>query len=97
MLTKKYFAISEVCDICLLAPHRLRYIDKTDKNISIVKIRGRRYYTKENIEYLLANYSERKTSFQEQQDDWTEKQSILARIDSLLNKFQLLSEGMRPQ
>ncbi len=57
MLTKKYFSISEACDMCALAPHKLRYIDKIDKNISIVKIRGRRYYTLENMNYLVNKYS----------------------------------------
>lgn len=57
MLTRKYFSISEACDMCALAPHKLRYIDKSDKKISIVKIRGRRYYTIENIEYLIKTYS----------------------------------------
>lgn len=57
MLTKKYFSISEACDMCSLAPHKLRYIDKIDKKMSIVKIRGRRYYTMENIDYLIKTYS----------------------------------------
>ena len=58
MLTKKYFSISEACDMCALAPHKLRYIDKIDKKMSIVKIRGRRYYTMENINYLIKKYSD---------------------------------------
>jgi DNA-binding transcriptional MerR regulator len=57
MLTKKYFSISEAGNMCALPAHKLRYIDKTDKNISIIKIRGRRYYTKENLHYLVKNYS----------------------------------------
>lgn len=44
--------------MCALAPHKLRYIDKIDKKISIVKIRGRRYYTMENINYLIKAYSD---------------------------------------
>lgn len=58
MLTKKYFSISEACNMCALAPHKLRYIDKIDKKMSIVKIRGRRYYTMENINYLIKTYSD---------------------------------------
>jgi DNA-binding transcriptional MerR regulator len=58
MLTKKYFSITEAGNMCALPAHKLRYIDKTDKNISIVKIRGRRYYTKENLLYLIKHYSD---------------------------------------
>lgn len=57
MLTKKYFSIAEVVKMSGLAAHRLRYIEKSDPNIKIVQIRERRYYTKDNIDYIKTTYS----------------------------------------
>jgi DNA-binding transcriptional MerR regulator len=54
---KKYFSIMEVSKITGLLQHRLRYIEKTDPNLDVNKIRGRRYYTKENIDYINNIYS----------------------------------------
>jgi len=94
MLTKKYFSISEACDMCALAPHKLRYIDKNDEKISIVKIRGRRYYTLENINYLIKTYSH--IDQQSATDNInrlaiTNKQ-FLERIDQLIKNFQSLAK-----
>ena len=79
MLTKKYFSISEACDMCSLAPHKLRYIDKIDKKMSIVKIRGRRYYTLENINYLIQTYSDIKEPIIKQPSIKIENKEIIDR------------------
>jgi hypothetical protein len=98
MLSKKYFSITEASDMRALAAHKLRYIDKTDQNISIVKIRGRRYYTMDNIEYLVEKYSDidlpiiNKT-FQPSSDTQTDHQ-FRARIDQLLNNFNDLAKHL---
>lgn len=104
MLTKKYFSISEACDMCALAPHKLRYIDKSDRKISIVKIRGRRYYTIENIDYLIKTYShldkpnignieieQQSTTNNINRLEKTNKQFI-ERIDQLIKNFQSLAK-----
>lgn len=104
MLTKKYFSISETCDMCAVAPHKLRYIDKSDKKISIIKIRGRRYYTLENINYLIKTYSHLDKLNTENIE--TNKQGVvnninstiqineqlLKRIDQLIKSFQSLAK-----
>lgn len=104
MLTKKYFSISEACDMCALAPHKLRYIDKSDEKISIIKIRGRRYYTLENINYLIKTYSHLDKPNTENIE--TNKQGVvnninstmqineqlLERIDQLIKSFQSLAK-----
>lgn len=104
MLTKKYFSISEACDMCGLAPHKLRYIDKSDKKISIVKIRGRRYYTIENIDYIIKTYSHLdqtnminiEIGSQERLSDINNTVQInkqfLERIDQLIKNFKSLEK-----
>jgi hypothetical protein len=53
---KKYFSIAEVSEITGLSTHKLRYVEKSDRNLSIIKMRGRRYYTKDTINYLKQSY-----------------------------------------
>ena len=90
MLTKKYFSISEACDMCALAPHKLRYIDKIDKKMSIVKIRGRRYYTLENINYLIQTYSDIKEPINKQPSIKIENTEIIdQKADNLNNTPQI--------
>ena len=90
MLTKKYFSISEACDMCALAPHKLRYIDKIDKKMSIVKIRGRRYYTVENINYLIHTYSDIKEPINKQPSIKIENAEILdQKAENLNNTSQI--------
>lgn len=50
--TKKYFSLAEVLDITGLSAHKLRYIEKTTSNIKVIKIRGRRYYTENDIKFI---------------------------------------------
>lgn len=90
MLTKKYFSISEACNMCALAPHKLRYIDKIDKKMSIVKIRGRRYYTLENINYLIQTYSDIKEPINKQPSIKIENAEIIdQKADNLNNTSQI--------
>ncbi|MEM6339329.1 MAG: hypothetical protein AAF673_05355 [Pseudomonadota bacterium] len=89
MLTKKYFSISEACDMCSLAPHKLRYIDKIDKKMSIVKIRGRRYYTLENINYLIQTYSDIKEPIIKQPSIKIENTEIIDRKPANPNNNQI--------
>ena len=86
MLTKKYFSISEACDMCALAPHKLRYIDKIDKKMSIVKIRGRRYYNLENINYLIQTYSDIKEPIIKKSSIRIENTEIIDRKPANFNK-----------
>ena len=53
---KKYFSITEVAELTGLSTHKLRYVEKYDRNLSIIKMRGRRYYTKDTINYLKQSY-----------------------------------------
>lgn len=99
-MTKKYFSISEICRLCQLPLHKLRYIEKTDKNFTVTKIRNRRYYTQQNIQYLLSHYTQLNLSTDLSKIDTASitKEStyhlnntqLLKQIDQLLNKFSNL-------
>ena len=91
MLTKKYFTIAEVSEISGLPTHKLRYIEKSDSNIEIVKIRGRRYYTKNNIAYIRKTYSAKPIeSVPISNPVKSSNFQIIVQIDLLHAKFQKL-------
>jgi len=107
MLTKKYFSISEASKMSGIAAHRLRYIEKSDPNVEIVKIRERRYYTKDNIDYIKNTYQ----SNEVEPDLPTEiaivpekeksesiiglNAEIISQIDQLIIKFSNLTDRIR--
>lgn len=49
---KKYYSISEVSKIFNIHAHQLRYIEKIAPDFSVYKVRGRRYYTVDDIEFI---------------------------------------------
>lgn len=75
---KKYFSIVEVSKFTGLLPHRLRYLEKIDPKIKITYLRGRRYYTKENIDYIQKLYASFAPNINHQ---------YIKRIDDLISKF----------
>ena len=91
MLTKKYFSIAEVSKMSCLPTHRLRYIEKSYPNIEVIQIRGRRYYTKENIDYINRIYATILPSATPKATIKTDPK-IISRIDTLLTKFSKLAE-----
>ncbi|PCJ27130.1 MAG: hypothetical protein COA94_04225 [Rickettsiales bacterium] len=84
MLNKKYFSIAEVTNLTGISQHKLRYIEKIDSNISVIKLRGRRYYTKKNIEHIQAQHSQHAA----RRDPLEDAGNMAARIDHLLQKFR---------
>jgi DNA-binding transcriptional MerR regulator len=91
MLTKKYFSIAEVSKMSCLPTHRLRYIEKSDPNIEVIQIRGRRYYTKDNIDYINRIYSTILPGTTTKDNIKTDPK-IISKIDQLLTKFLKLAE-----
>lgn len=93
MISKKYFSIAEVAQICLLPMHKLRYIEKSDRNIKITKIRGRRYYTNQDIKYIQETYpSTVQTQANTAQNNTTP--SITKQIDRLIENFSKLAKNL---
>ena len=88
MLIKKYFTIADVKKITGLEIHKLRYIEKSDHKIKIFRIRNRRYYTQNDIDYIIETYSLSKASNITNLD--SHKIHIISKIDACLEKFQSL-------
>jgi hypothetical protein len=86
MISKKYFSIAEVAQICLLPMHKLRYIEKSDRNIKITKIRGRRYYTDQDIQYIQDSYSSTAPI--------KVNHAIIPQIDKLIKNFSKLAKTL---
>ena len=90
-----------------LAAHKLRYIEKSDPNVEIVKIRERRYYTKDNIDYIKKTYQgkEAETHSISELAIITQKETsesttsihteIISQIDQLIIKFSNLTDRIR--
>ncbi len=87
MLSKrnKYFTISEVSELTGLPPSKLRYIEKFNPLIKTIKVRDRRYYNHQVINYILDMYNRTK---KRTLDNTHEKIAIIQRIDIILNKFR---------
>ncbi len=49
---KKYYSISEVAESLQIPSYSLRYIEKNLPKLQVKKIRGRRYYTTQDIDKL---------------------------------------------
>ncbi len=80
---KKYYSIAEVAKKTGLSAHRLRYIEKSNPIISIVKIRDRRYYTIEAIAYIKKIYSKSNIHSVSISTD----PNMLEKIENLLYRF----------
>lgn len=85
MTDKKYFSIDEVAEIIGVRAYKLRYLEKSAPQIRIFRVRGRRYYTKENIDQIKKRLSfdlkveaSRSSNF---------NQVIINKIDYLIGKF----------
>jgi DNA-binding transcriptional MerR regulator len=52
MENKKYYSISEVTKILRIHDYQLRYLEKISANFTVHKVRGRRYYTNKDIDFL---------------------------------------------
>lgn len=93
MISKKYFSIAEVAQICILPMHKLRYIEKSDRNIKVTKIRGRRYYTDQDIKYIQETYS--KADHRPVMPTKPKSNpSITPQIDKLIESFSKLAKNL---
>jgi len=98
-MTKKYYLISEVQQILAVPTHKLRYLEKITNKLNIFKIKGRRYYTTKDIEYLKNYLTPQKNEISEKylaSNNSNESESFYDnmnnKIDNLINKFKKLAE-----
>jgi hypothetical protein len=85
MLNKKYYTIGEVTRMCRIHLHQLRYLETRFPELIVLKIKGRRYYTNENIEFIKLNIPFLTPVAPEQNLQNSEK--MLQKIDDLIYKF----------
>ena len=99
MLEKKYYSIAETSKSTNLPLHKLRYIEKTDKKVDIVQIRGRRYFTKKDIAYINSAYTKTNASsgFEASETikphiNTTHDTQMVSQIDQLIYKLNKIKE-----
>lgn len=90
---KKYFSISETSEITSLPINKLRYIEKSDPKIKVTKIRERRYYTRQHIDYIRKHHCGTVVA-EPLSSNFIDNSSIIARIDTLIDKFHMLSANL---
>ena len=71
--------------------HKLRYIEKSDSKIKITKIRERRYYTGQDIDYIKKHYCAVRGSSQSLSPDFENNKFMIAKIDALIGRFRTVS------
>ncbi|WP_250311996.1 MerR family transcriptional regulator [Rickettsia endosymbiont of Oedothorax gibbosus] len=90
MQDKKYYSISEVTKLLNIHSHQLRYLERMLPNLAIHKIRNRRYYTSQDIEYLKIHMANKSVPLElEQPADLLDNQ--INKIDYLIKNFYDLS------
>ena len=83
---KKYFSITEAAQKTGLSNHKLRYIEKSNPMAGAVKIRGRRYYNKDTINYIISAYSKNNQQSLENLNG-----EMMTRIDVLILKLEQMN------
>ena len=94
MESKKYYSISEVTQILGIHDYQLRYLEKTSLGFTVHKIRGRRYYTSKDIDFLknsLQQSAKNTPVSKPLQLEFQEPHMISNKVDFLLSKFYKLS------
>lgn len=92
MKDKKYYTISEVTKILKVAASQLRYLEKTSHVLKIIQLKGRRYYTSENINFIKSQFTKTEIVQNLKTESVTltygSDQKILQQINKLINKFE---------
>lgn len=88
MNEKKYFTISEAAKLLKISINRVRYLESTISNLTVTRVRNRRYYKQSDIE-IIANKinQDKECKYLLAQD----ANSIIQRIDNLIYQYDLLS------
>ncbi len=89
---KKYSSIGEVIKLLNIQAYQLRYLESTLPELTVYKIRNRRYYTNNDIEYLRNHLAKSKGNNVRPINLPAINQ--VQRIDQLINKFLVLSSDI---
>ncbi|MFP3017812.1 MAG: MerR family transcriptional regulator [Candidatus Tisiphia sp.] len=91
MQNKKYYSIGEVTKLLNIHSHQLRYLERLLPNLTIHKIRNRRYYTRQDIEYLRAHMTTKNIQIESQPIISKLSHNQINKIDCLIKNFYDLS------
>lgn len=86
-LSKKYYSVSEIVQFLNIQHYQLRYLENNISDLSILKIKNRRYYTEKDLEFLKNYLNSKKTS----KSDIILVKVNFDRIEALITKFKVLS------
>lgn len=92
---KKYYSISEISKILQIPTHQLRYLEKTTPKFVVSKIKGRRYYTTENIEFIKSRFiipTQLSLISMPEQSKCDNNLKLTEKIDNLIIKFNSILE-----
>ncbi len=92
LVDKKYFSISEVAKITGISLHKLRYLEKSTTEIKIFQIKGRRYYSTQDIKYIKSKFG--LTEKGKKTQNVKNLAEIPSQIDSLILKFVKLKKEL---
>jgi DNA-binding transcriptional MerR regulator len=86
-MNKKYYTINEVSNLVNVSQASLRYFEKISPKFKICKIRGRRYYTEQDIQNLNAHFCK---------GIKMDGENILMQIEYLEKQFNNVLSVIRP-
>ena len=92
MKSKKYYTISEVTKILNIAASQLRYLEKTSSILKIIQLKGRRYYTIQNINFIKSQFNKTEIIQNLKSDPvnlfYDSDEKILQQINKLIGRFE---------
>lgn len=111
LIDKKYFSIKEVSDITGIPAYKLRYLEKSTSKIDVFQVRGRRYYTIDDINVIKEKFGilDKKAQISPPTPITSSftapisliptasksNDEIISRIDSLIAEFTRLEKSIR--
>ena len=91
MKNKKYYTISEVTKLLNIPASQLRYLEKSLSALKVIQVKGRRYYTSENIDLIKAKLGKtepvKNIDIKPLELSASNDQMILKQINQLIDKF----------
>lgn len=90
---KKYYSASEAIKFLNISSPQLRYLEDNTLNLSIYKIKNRRYYTDRDIK-IIRDYITKNKKISAKQSVKQNTSSLSYKIDILIKNFNILSNDI---
>lgn len=92
-LDKKYYSASEVIKFLNISSPQLRYLEDNILNLSIYKIKNRRYYTDRDLK-IIQDYITNNKKISVKQSVKQDTPPLSYKIDILIKNFNILSNDI---